>query len=415
MQSAPPRTDTAVFEPTDTADQPFRTGTVVTIAAGHLIHDIFPSFWATLLPRFQEKLGLSLGEAGGLTALMQVPSLFNPLLGGLADRVRLRWLVVIAPALTTAAMCLAGLAESYLALAILLLVSGVGSTIWHVPAPVIVARASGKRVGQGMSFFMLGGELARTLGPIFAVIVVAEWDPLHWGLNWGLEGMYRLIPIGVAASVVLYWRTRDLATGPQGNGGMGFRREALRDLARLMVPIGGVMIARAFMVASLTAFLPTLLVNEGAGLSEGGTALAILELAGAAGALASGTISDRIGRRRVLVLALVASPLLMFVFLAAEGWLVVPALAALGFVAISPNPVLMALVQEHGREYPATANGLYMMVGFIGRSLIAVLVGAAGDVWGLRTAFAIGAVLGFGGLPFVWLLPKSLNGERRSA
>jgi MFS family permease len=84
-------------------------------------------------------------------------------------------------------------------------------------------------------------------------------------------------------------------------------------------------------------------------------------------------------------------------------------------VAISPNPVLMALVQEHGHKYPATANSLYMMIGFVGRSLIAVFIGEVGDAWGLRTAFAIGAVLGFGGLLFVWLLPKSSSGDRHSA
>lgn len=75
-------------------------------------------------------------------------------------------------------------------LVILLLVTGISTAFWHVPMPVVIARVSGRRVGQGMSFFMLGGELARSVGPVIAVGAVSLW---------GLEGMWRLIPVGLAA------------------------------------------------------------------------------------------------------------------------------------------------------------------------------------------------------------------------
>lgn len=375
---------------------PFQAGPVLTIAGGHLIHDTFTSFVAPLLPLIIEKLGLSLTLAGSLAAFQQLPSLINPFLGLLADRASLRWLAVLAPAVTAVAMSAIGLAPSYTALVILLLVAGVSSAAWHVPAPVIVARAAGRRVGQGMSFFMLGGELARTVGPLLAVGAVS------W---WGLEGIYRLIPLGVAASAMLYWRTRHVevrSTGPK-NGTLG---ETWRALRRVMLPVTGIILARGFMVVSMSTYLPTLLASEGASLWQAGAALSILELAGAVGALVGGTVSDRLGRRRVLAFVMLTSPALMLLFLAVRDWAVAPTLIALGLVIFSTNPVMMALVQEYGRDHPATANGLYMAVGFVGRSLITIVVGALADRWGLRTTFQWNALLGFAGVLFVLLLPK---------
>jgi FSR family fosmidomycin resistance protein-like MFS transporter len=77
-----------------------------------------------------------------------------------------------------------------------------------------------------------------------------------------------------------------------------------------------------------------------------------------------------------------------------------------GFAVYSASPVMMALVQEYGRDHPATANGLYMALVFASQSLIIILVGAVADRWGLRATFYGCALLGFAGLPFVRLLPK---------
>lgn len=375
----------------------FQTVQVITLALGHFVHDIFTSFLSPLLPLIIEKLSLSLTLSGTLAAFMQFPALINPFLGNVADRVNVRWFVIAAPAITATAMSLVGMAPSYALVAVLLLIAGLGSAIWHVPAPVMVARSAGRHVGRGMSFFMVGGEAARTAGPMLAASAVA------W---WGLDGTYRLIPVGLVASLVLYWRTRDIDAAPLEGAKRGALRAVWRGLARLMLPLIGLIVARAFITSALTVYLPTLLVGEGAEVGEGATALAVLEFGGALGVLGSGTLSDWLGRRRVLAFGLLAAPLMMLVFLAVESWLLmVPVLVALGFVALSTNPVILALVQENGQGQPATANGLFMGVSFVTRSLIVIAIGALGDHVGLRTTFEICALVGFAGLPFVFLLP----------
>jgi FSR family fosmidomycin resistance protein-like MFS transporter len=182
----------------------------------------------------------------------------------------------------------------------------------------------------------------------------------------------------------------------------------------VFLPLTGIMLTRALMRAALTVFLPTFLKGEGQSLWFGGMALALLELAGAAGALAAGTLSDRIGRRRILFVAMSAAPLFTFVFLLVEGWLVLPVLALIGLADLSTAPVVLAIVQEHAGDHPATANGLYMGISFVISAAGPLLVGALADLLGLRAAFVWSTVLALGGLPFIALLPGRREGGQRA-
>jgi FSR family fosmidomycin resistance protein-like MFS transporter len=159
--------------PAQTSEQPFQSSDTLTISGGHFVHDTFSAFLAPLLPELIDKLSMSLTQVGSLTALVQLPSILNPLIGYLDDKVNLRWMVILAPAITATLMSAMGLAPSYYLLAILLTITGFSVAAFHATAPAMVARISGSHVGKGMSFFMAAGELGRTVGPLAAVWAVS--------------------------------------------------------------------------------------------------------------------------------------------------------------------------------------------------------------------------------------------------
>jgi FSR family fosmidomycin resistance protein-like MFS transporter len=379
-----------------TETEPFQTGRVLTITAGHAVHDTYTAFLAPLLPVFIANLALSKTEAGLLTVFMQGPSLLQPFIGHLADRVNLRYFVVLAPAVTATVMSLLGVAPGYAVLALLLVVVGLSSASMHAVGPVIAGNLSGRSLGRGMGFWMVGGELGRTLGPIVIVSAVRLLT---------LEGTPWLMLGGLSISAILYVLLRDVPGRPP-NASQGLPwRQALRGMGPLLVPLVGILVARSFMVSALTTYLPTFLSEEGADLWLAGASLSVLEAAGVVGALLGGSISDRLGRRWVLFVSMLATPLLMFVFLAVKGWLQFPLLLMLGFTALSVAPVVMALVQESSPENRALANGLYMALSFSLRSGVVVVLGVLGDLFGLRLAFTASAVITLLGLPFIPLLP----------
>lgn len=378
--------------------QQFQTDRVATISVGHAVHDTYTAFLPPLLPAFIESLTLTNTEAGLLTVFMQLPSLLQPFIGHLADRVSLRYLVILAPAVAGVVMSLIGLVPTYGLLALWLMVAGLNSAALHAVAPVMAGRLSGQKLGQGMGYWMVGGELGRTLGPIVIVTAVALLT---------MEGLPWLMIGGLVASAVLYVRLRDVpADLPVRGQGLPWKR-ALRTMGPLLFPLVGIIVVRAFMIAALTTYLPIFLSGEGAELWFAGISLAVLEAAGVVGAMVGGSLSDRLGRRMILIISLVTTPLLMLAFLMIQGWLRFPLLLLLGFTSLSVTPVIMALVQESYPENRALANGMYMSLSFVIRSGVVVLVGAMGDLFGMRLAFFASAALTLLGLPIVFRLPAA--------
>jgi FSR family fosmidomycin resistance protein-like MFS transporter len=378
------------------------THQVLTISAGHAVHDTFTSFLPPLLPSFIERWALTKTEAGALALLFQAPSLLQPYIGHLADRFNLRYIVILAPAVSTVLMCLLGIAPGYGLLALFLLLAGLSSAAFHSTAPVMAGTLSKKNLGRGMGIWMLGGELGRTLGPLVAVTTVSLVT---------LAGLPVLMVAGMVTSFVLFHRLKDIPVRPPDAGPSLPWRTALGRMKPVFLPLSGVIVLRAFMLSSLTIFLPTYLTEHGAGLWSAGAALSVYEAAGVAGALAGGWLSDRVGRRAVLVVSMLLAPVLLVLFLNAWGWSKLLLLSALGFTGLSIAPVIMALVQESFPENRAFANGVYMLISFGMRGAAVVIVGAVGDMLSLQAAFFASAVLMLLGSPIVFLLPAGRPGS----
>ncbi|MCD4650888.1 MAG: MFS transporter [Candidatus Cloacimonetes bacterium] len=380
----------------------FQTGNVLTLSIAHLFHDIYTSFLAPILPLLIEKLGISLTMAGLLDVIRKAPSMLNPFVGLLADKMCVRYFVILSPGITAITMSLLGIVPNYLTLAILLFVAGISTTLFHVPAPVMTRKVSGKMVGRGMSFLMLGGELARTLGPLLITAAVS------W---WGLEKSYRVMPLGIVASIVLYFRLRNIRISDdfQKKKKEFGARETFMKLLPFFTILAGFTIFRSMIKLALTLYLPTYLTMKGQSLWLAGISLSILQFSGAGGAFIAGPLSDKIGRKKTLIIASIAMPILMFLFLISNNVFMIPLLVLLGIFTISTTPVVLALVQETDTEHPAFVNGIYMTIGFGVSSLMVLLIGFLSDKIGMEKTFMICTFASTGAIPFILMLKEKHN------
>lgn len=380
----------------------FQTGNVITTGTVHAVHDTYTAFLPALLPVFITNLGLSRAEAGMLTVFTQAPSLTQPFIGHLSDRMNLNYWVMLAPALSAILMSMLGIIHGYFWLAVLLTLAGCSSAMLHAIGPVLTGRFAGPNLGRGMSIWMLGGELGRTLGPIVIVTALAHMS---------IRGLPWLSIVGIVASVMLFLRFRDLPEPSASSGETVPWRTALAKMGYFMIPLIGIITVRAFLISGLTTYLPTFLTDEGESLWFAGASLTILQAAGAAGAYISGSISDYLGRRKVLFILMTAAPILTFLFLNSDGWVRLPLLLGLGFTVISTTPVVMAMVQETFPDNRALANGVYMSLSFAIRSAAVLIVGIIGDRFGLGRAIGISGVIMACGILFIFLLPKNKGVE----
>lgn len=388
----------ATIERTNQNDD-FQGEKVIVITGGHFIHDVYSSFLAPLLPLIRERLSLTLTQAGWLTALMQLPALFNPVVGHYADKFRPRYLVVFAPAVTATLMSVIGLPTNYYVLGFVILLAGFSVVAFHAPAPAMIAHISGDRIGKGMGWFMAGGELARSVGPLVAV----------WAVSfWGIEGIYRVMVIGWLTTLLLFLR---LPESEARQRSMGSIESVLPKLKTFLLPLAFVIFFRMFLAVSMTTYLPTYMDIKGASLWMAGGFLSVFEFAGVIGALLSGSMSDRLGRKSILLwVALISSPL-MLAFIFAPRWMSIPILLLLGFFSLSTGPIYLAIVQDHFPHNRALGNGIFLTMSSLLRSSVMVLVGMAGDAYSLHTAFVVSALLALFSVPAILLLPAEPKGQ----
>lgn len=371
---------------------------VLIISFAHFAHDLFSAFLAPLLPLIIEKLGLSLSMVALLDVIRRIPALFNPLLGLVAEKRDVKYFVILTPAITAISMSLIGLAPSYTILIILLLVAGISSALFHIPSPTMVKMAAGERTGTGMSYYMVGGEFARTLGPLLVTAGVS------W---WGLEGVYKLMPIGIIASLILYFKLRDFETHVKAKKReKGDTKALLINYRGFFITIGLFIIFQSAMRSALTLYLPVYLVQNGESLWYAGIALSILQFSGVVGVFLAGDISDRIGRYQTLLLTATGSTIFMGLFIYYQNMFI---LGVLGFFLFASTPVLIAFVQDTNSSMPTFMNSIYMAINFGVSSIIVLGIGYLGDSIGLNETFVICNMMAVGTIMTALLFKKYQN------
>ena len=365
----------------------FDSPKVFTISSAHFAHDIFSSFLAPLLPLIIDKLSLSLSLVALLDIIRRIPALFNPLLGLMAEKMEVKYFVIFTPSITAISMSLIGLAPSYFALIILLFIAGISSALFHIPSPTMIKKASANQTGKGMSYFMVGGELARTLGPIMITSVVSIY---------GLESSYALMPIGIISSLILYIKFRDFDTQITAKKfEKGDAKSLIIEHKRLFVFLASFILFNTMLKSSLTLYLPIYLVQNGDSLWLAGISLSILQFAGVIGVLYSGKISDKIGRNKTLIYSSLGAIVFMALFLYQNNILI---LGVLGLFVFAPAPVLMSLVQDTETDMPTFMHSIYMGINFGLSSISVLFIGLMSDKIGLNNTFMICNILGMGTL-----------------
>lgn len=207
-------------------------------------------------------------------------------------------------------------------------------------------------------------------------------------------------------AAILYFRLRDIAARPRPKNGTSLK-SMWPKIRQIFAPLTAIMVARAFIVVALSTYLPLFMSDVlGSSLWLAAASLTILEGAGVVGALLTGTLSDRLGRVRMLLFLLGVSPFLLFGFLYAPSWLAVPFLIGLGLTAISPTPVLLAVVQNNLTENRALANGIFMSINFLTYAIAVSAIGLIADQLGLFNAFLSSGIIALFAWPAVLKLPN---------
>ncbi|MFZ2349401.1 MAG: MFS transporter, partial [Candidatus Bipolaricaulis anaerobius] len=153
--------------------------------------------------------------------------------------------------------------------------------------------------------------------------------------------------------------------------------------------VWGIAALRELVSASYLTFLAVLWTERGASLTMASLSLTVYSLAGAVGDLVGGRLSDRFGRKRVIVGSVGGAIPLLYLFLLTDGGLSFAFLALAGAVLVGSIPVSVVLGQELVPEQKGLVSGVLMGLAWGVGALLIGGVGYFGDLLGLEVALGL--------------------------
>lgn len=358
----------------------------------HFTHHISNSLLNPLLPFIRDALSLTYGQAGWLVSAFSMSlGLSNAPIGMLADRFGARLVVVVGLLLTGVVSLAVGLAGGYWPLLALLIVMGLIHGSYHAPASALMAGIypTSSR-GSAIGLHITGGHLAYFVAPAMAGWLVAQtgsWSTPYIWLAWApvLAGMWlwRLVP-GDAGRM-----ERGLDEGSM--------LEELRAVVRAVGPLVSASIVFQVVQAALFAFLALYLVDvRGVDPAWAAVLFGVPPLAGLLGAPAAGYLSDRIGRRTVILIGLgLMGPSFLALTLVPNRLILLPLVLVGISAAMRQGPTEVLVMDNAAPRRRATALGAYHMLVQQSGGVAAPAFGALAGLVGIDTTFTgVSAFLG---------------------
>jgi MFS family permease len=382
------------------------------ITLGHSLTHWYPATFYLLMPIIGKELGLSYSQIGLIMTCQYVAGAVANIPGGvLVDTVGRKG-VLMATSLFWVGFpyLLMGFAHSYLMLLGCVALVGFGNSLWHPTAIPTLARRFPDRKGLVLSLHSMGGNVGDAVAPVAVGALLSV-------LSWRQAVVLNVAPgILLALLIFVYLGTMQLgARKPEARAGAQSLRDYFRGLPELFSNRGLVVLATSSAFRSMTqnallTFLPVFLAYElGYSPFWVGACMFALQAAGFAAAPVAGHLSDRMGRKSVMMTSMaMTAVVLVFMALAGRSVAFVLFVTVLGFFLYAIRPVMQAwLLETTPKNMGGTSIGVLFGAQALGSSVGPLLGGMVADRYGLTAAFYFLAGTIVAANLFIFFMPRA--------
>jgi sugar phosphate permease len=297
-------------------------------------------------------------------------------------------------------------------LVVCVMLVGIGNNLWHPAAIPTLAHSYPQRKGLVLSFHGMGGNIGEALAPLAAGTLLA------W-FTWREVVVINIVPGLVMATLILVLvgalttaratdSSKDQTEAKKenekenekdrvnaGNDSQWNARQYLHDLSSLMRNRALMLICisggcRTLTQVGLLVFLPVYLAYEqGYSTIAIGVCMTVLQVAGLIAGPIAGHVSDKVGRRQVVLSSMILTGVTIIgMVFAGQSFLFIVFVALVGFFLYAMRPVMQAwAVENTPKRLAGTGVGLQFTILAIGGSIAPATFGLIADTWNVYAAF----------------------------
>ena len=377
------------------------------ITIGHGLTHWYPATFYLLLPLIGAELGLSYSQIGLIMTCQYIASAVANVPGGiLVDTVgRKGLLMAISLFWVGFPYLLISFTHSYAMLLVCIALVGFGNSLWHPTAIPTLAQRYPDRKGLVLSLHGMGGNVGDAIAPLVvgAALAVFSWRQVVV-MNVAPGLIVAALMLVFLGSIRLGAKRGQAETQSLGDYARGLR-ELLRNRSLVLLSTGSAF--RTMTQTALLTFLPVYLAHDlGYSPAWVGACLFLLQAAGFAAAPVAGHLSDRMGRKHILVGSMLSSGAVLALMAFAGGSPVFVALVAvLGFFLYATRPVIQAwLLETTPKNMGGSSIGVLFGAQAAGGALGPLFGGMVADQYGLLATFYLfAAMIVFANLFVFWV------------
>lgn len=359
---------------------------LVSLAHGST-HWVVATFYL-LLPSLSTGLGLNYTETGFLVTSLFVGSMLANLPSGmLVDLTGKRIAIQIASLLLcTVALASLGFVTGFTALCLCLGLLGVANVLWHPAAISWLSIQLPKNRGYSMAVHSVFANLGDAAGP-----VAAGWMLLS--ISWQHTAEINSLTCVVCAiAVAAFFGRSDRSAGAPRRPNAKQYWSGLATLLRSRAQWSFFLMAgcRTLTQTGLLAFLPLYLSHDlGMSPFAMGLAMMALQLGGIVATPFAGILSDRIGRRPVVLAGMVSTTIVVLALtFIRDPMIYVACVSVLGFFMYATRPVIQSWQMDRSPpELLASMTGAMFMVQAVMSGTAPLIGGMLADRYGLISVF----------------------------
>jgi FSR family fosmidomycin resistance protein-like MFS transporter len=328
----------------------------------------------------------------------------QPLIGRYTDTRPLPYLLPVGMAFTLVGMLL--LAFSFNLALILVSVSlvGVGSAIFHPEGSRVVIMAAGQRRGLAQSIFQVGGNAGQSLAPVMTALIFVPLG--QFGAVW-----FTIIA-AMAFLLLLYianWYRKQIALFPSPPP-VEYKEKTHRPrnkrVTYALFLIVFLVFVRAWYGTGITNYYAFYLIEHyGLSIKDAQFYIFVYLLAGAIGIFSGGPLSDRFGKKNIILYSMIGSAPLSFILPFVSLPWVYPLLILNGFIILSSFSVTLVYALELVPGKIGTISGMVFGLSFGMAAIGAIALGKLADEFGLQFIMIVCGCLPALGI-FTFLLPS---------